>query len=160
MSELNQAVVASKSLTKMFKAFSLVGEVLDQIKNLQDYKVEAEVSAKRAKESLKKANASFKGVKEKLDELIAKNSLVSLEAGKIMKDTKEDVEMIIGEANNKATSIVGEARAWVANAKKEVVKKVDETKKTLDKLNKDRETLIQQVEVLKEEFAKLKRRLG
>lgn len=160
MLDLNKAVVGYKSIRKGFEAFLLVGEALEEINNLQNYKVEAEVSAKRAKDELKKANASLKDAKEKLDTVVARNAVVSLEAGKIMKDTKIDVEMIIGEANNKATTIVGEARIWIEKAKKETVKKVDEAKKTLDRLNKDRETLMHQVEALKEEFAKLKRRLG
>lgn len=158
--DLNKAVVAYKSSRNIFEAFLMVGEALEEISSLQNYKVETEVAINHAKEALNKANLSLQKVMNEVEEEKKKAVKINREAGEFRKKTKLNAEFIIEEANEKATHIVAEAVSWIEVAKRKVADEEAVINVSISNLNKEKEAVSRQLVQLKEELAKLKRRLG
>ncbi len=154
--------VAEKAmhLGKQLKAVIEVGEVLDEIGDLELYKAECFREAEKAE------NAKFKAVK---DFEVASTALKAAENG--LKVIKEEAKKIIDEAKQRSHTVTAAARKQhddiMASAIKGSDAKVDEAKSEVVLLHAKRDKLLkeitdgqQAVTNLETQMLALKERLG
>ncbi len=154
--------VAEKAmhLGKQLKAVIEVGELLDEIGDLELYKAECYRDAEKAYEDKTKAVDELKDVTSKLD--VAKSDL---------ENSKSESKRIISEANQRSASCIAEARkehnSIIDGAIKASDDKMDEARSEVVLLHGKRDALLKDVSDaqkavtnLENQMKALKERLG
>ena len=158
--DLNKAVVAYKGIRKSFEAFLVIGEALEGISSLQNYKVEAEIAAKKIGEAVNRDSLALQEIRDEGEDEKKNSFTIRTVALQTKNKAKADAELTVKEAKDKASHLVAEAEAWISIAKHETANRIEEAKKELSNLDADKSKLVKQVEELNQEFMNLKKRLG
>lgn len=156
MSNLNQAVNDVKSFANKFKSIIEVGEVLENLANLDNAAKEMEARKVKAKEQFKESAQKLldigKDIQSKKDEL----KILNAQSESIISNASTEANSIISNAKSKADEIIKNAGA----KKFETEKEVGAMKNTLKELDKDISLKRQELENLQGTIEKTKQKIA
>ncbi len=160
MTTVKQAAEKAMNLGKQLQAIIDVGEVLDQIGNLEEAKQEAADLKKKAEADRFDAEVALKELNGEVAETNAYIKRTKAEAVKILADTNVARERILGTAREEKDSTIKASNKVAAEIIKTAEDTVSELTAQSDKLSKENETLEKSLNNLRYEMKVLRERLG
>lgn len=157
---MKQAVQLHKGLEKQYRAVLAMGEVMEEVVNLEDMRDEAkkETEKERKKRDFSRAE-TLKADNACVSARIEKDNLDVFNKKEIEK-TKKEVSSLLIEAKQKAYSIIQEAQKEADKTKKEVYDfKKDFVFKTVE-LDKKIQEKEEHLDKIKKSLVRIKERLG
>lgn len=155
-----QAVVSTKGLTQSFKAFAQVGEVLEQINNLEQYQGEAQRRADDAGKVAADAEAKRDKAIETLATVESELSAKSKEAKEVLTRAQAAGQSVISNAEANGKEIVATADAHATETRSLIAEELAEHEATIAELETQAGLWRKKVDNLKAELTSLRERIS
>lgn len=155
-----QAVVSTKGLTQSFKAFAQVGEVLEQINNLEQYQGEAQRRADEAGKIATRAETDRDVAIEALTKVNDDLAVKSKEAKEVLTRAQAAGQSVISNAEANGKEIVATADAHATETRSLIAEELAEHEATIAELETQAGLWRKKVDNLKAELTSLRERIS
>ncbi len=157
---MGQAAQLSKGLAKQYRAVLAQAEAMEGIASLDDERDRAMREAKDAVEAKDVAIKNKKEAEKEFKKVVANKEMIELISKKKLEDVSQHSYDIIEKAKKDSNERINSAKASIDFLIKEQDKEISFHKDNMEKLNKEKADLASAIKGLRDEFSKLRERLG